>query len=122
MQYNKKESICISIKMTQTIQLTNEQFEVLKNQQDMESVKSTESTSKPLKHFRAGGITISQWETFINDKPLSSFSIQRSYKDKEDKWQNTNFFRVHDLPKLIELLRDAYREGIGLENGNNESK
>ena len=87
-------------------------------------------TKKPIKNYKAGALTLSMWENkleatsqinevnegleivskknFLNK--IISFSIQRSYKDKEDNWQHTTNLRTQDLPKLQLLLNKAYEE------------
>ena len=42
------------------------------------------------------------------DGEYNTISFERSYKDKEDKWQTTNSLRVNDLPRAKLVLEKAY--------------
>jgi len=66
----------------------------------------------PEKKFRAGSISATVW---LNKGQKSgeileyrTISIERSYTDKEGKWQSTNSMRVNDLPKAALVLQRAY--------------
>ena len=69
---------------------------------------------KPKNTYRAGALSVTVWENTnqVNGKDVQfqTVSIQRGYKDKEDKWQNTNSLRKSDLPKVVMLLQKAYEE------------
>lgn len=67
---------------------------------------------KPIKNYKAGTLTLSMWENESENGKLTSFTIQRSYKDKEDNWQHTSNLRTQDLPKLQILIQKAYQEQI----------
>lgn len=69
--------------------------------------------NKPTKIYKAGAISLSLWENETQDgNTMSSFTLNRSYKDKDDKWQKTQTLRVSDLPKLKVLLDEAYKDSI----------
>lgn len=38
---------------------------------------------------------------------FNTLSIQRSYKDKNEDWKNTNSLRPNDIPRIITLLQEA---------------
>ncbi len=75
---------------------------------------NTESTGNlPEKKFRAGAISATIWKNKAENKEGSeveykTISIERSYTDKEGKWQSTNSFRINDLPKAKVVLEKAY--------------
>ena len=70
------------------------------------------SNSQPEKKFRAGAISATIWANSGKKDEKSyefkTISLERSYKDKEDQWQNTKSFRVADLPKVQLVLDKAY--------------
>lgn len=71
------------------------------------------SKNSPEKKFRAAPITATIWVNEVKgrDGELRSFrtiSLERSYKDKNDIWQNTTSLRVNDLPKAVLVLNKAY--------------
>ncbi len=69
-------------------------------------------TNKPVKSFKAGVLSLNVWENGIGTEKIKSYSFQRSYKDKEDKWAHTQSLRTSDLPKLMVLLEEAYKDQI----------
>jgi len=72
-----------------------------------------EKNNKPSKVYKAGVLNLSLWENITDEGDvLKSFTIQRSYKDKEDKWKHTSNLRSSDLPRLKILLNEAYKELI----------
>ena len=63
----------------------------------------------PKKKFSAGGIQVAIWENETKEgKTFTTVSIDRSYKDKDDKWQKTSYFKVSDLPKAIAAMQSAF--------------
>ena len=74
----------------------------------------------PEKRISAGAIQATIWknETKVNgaDAEFQTISLQRSYKDKDGKWQQTTSLRVNDLPKAALVMQKAY-EYIVLSNG-----
>ena len=67
----------------------------------------------PEKKFRAGAISATVWQNKGQTKEgeateYRTISIERCYKDKEDKWQSTNSLRVNDLPRATVVLQKAY--------------
>jgi len=71
------------------------------------------ANNKPTKKYKAQNITVDQWtNTTAEGKNYYTFSIQKAYKDKDEKWQNTDSLHTQDLPKVITLLQQAYQESI----------
>lgn len=67
----------------------------------------------PEKKFRAGGVSATVWSNkgqspTGQETEYKTISLERSYTDKEGKWQNTNSFRVADVPKAMVTLQKAY--------------
>lgn len=81
--------------------------------------KMTEN--KPIKTYRAGVLSLSYWEKELESGKAKTFSFQRSYKDKAEKWQHTQTLTVQDLPKLKVLIEEAYKEQILNETENEMS-
>ena len=83
----------------------------------MESVKAPTvqevmGKKMPEKKFRASPVSATIWgnEAERDGKKTKFFtvSLDRSYKDKADQWQNTHNLRVSDLPKAMLVLGKAY--------------
>lgn len=76
----------------------------------------------PEMKFRAGAVSATVWQnTGQKDGELTKFntiSIERSYKDKSDKWQSTSTLRINDLPRAALVLTKAY-EYLVLNQQNN---
>jgi len=71
------------------------------------------SGNLPEKKFRAGTISATVWQNKGQTKEgeateYRTISIERNYKDKNDKWQSTNSLRVNDLPRATVVLQKAY--------------
>ncbi len=74
---------------------------------------ANKSGNYPEKKFRAGSISATVW---VNKaQPVNgvqgeykTVSLERSYTDKEGKWQSTNALRVNDVPKAAAALQKAY--------------
>jgi hypothetical protein len=66
----------------------------------------------PEKKISTGAISATVWqnETVRNGQPgiYRTVTLQRSYKDKNDRWQTTSSFRLNDLPKAALVLNKAY--------------
>jgi len=78
-------------------------------------MNTNESTgNQPEKKFRAGSISATVWSNKGQNKATGeentyrTISLQRGYKDKKDQWQNTNSFRINDLPRAAVVLKQAY--------------
>ena len=68
---------------------------------------------KPIQKFQAGVISSAVWENKGKKDNKEFFfntiGLQRSYTDKDNKWQNENLsLRVSDIPKVILVLNKAY--------------
>ncbi len=73
----------------------------------------TEAVNHPEKKFRAGSVTATIWLNKSHnakgeDGEYYTITMERSYTDKEGKWQTTNSLRVNDLPKATIVLQKAY--------------
>ena len=68
--------------------------------------------SKPVKKFKAGGISCSVWRNEVtkDDRSFEVFSVQieRRYRDQNDQWKSTNSYKVNDLPKVSMLAGKAF--------------
>ncbi|MDD3175044.1 MAG: hypothetical protein PHU51_01050 [Candidatus Nanoarchaeia archaeon] len=85
------------------------------------------SKNSPEKKFRASPISATIWsnEVRTSDGELKVFRtihVERTYKDKEGKWQKTNSLRVNDLPKAILVLNKAYEYISIVEEGDEISE
>lgn len=68
----------------------------------------------PKNTYRAGGVSATVWENTANVKGenvvFETVVVERSYKDKAGQWQKTNSFRSQDLPKVMLVAQQAYKE------------
>jgi len=76
-------------------------------------MEKTEEKNMPEKKFRAGAISATVWENQGTTKEgtattFRTISLERCFKDKEDKWQNTKTLRINDLPKAMVVLNKTY--------------
>lgn len=72
------------------------------------TVEKVEEKQKPVAKFKSGAIQGTIWSKEIDTehgkKELYSFNLQRSYKDKEDKWQHTSSFRKQDTANVNAVM------------------
>lgn len=78
----------------------------------------------PERKFRAGAISSTIWANKAVSKDgreivFRSVSLDRSYTDKEGKWQTSSNLRATDLPKAALVLQKAY-EYIVMKNSEAE--
>ncbi len=64
----------------------------------------SEEKQKPARRIRLMNIEAAEWVRTYNDKPIKSYTFQKSYKDKDDNWQHTSSFGIGDLPILASLV------------------
>ena len=70
----------------------------------------TKETKKPAKTFSLGRVRASVWENSNKEgEAFHNISFERSYKDKDGKWHNTNSYGVKDLFSLIRVAAQAAR-------------
>jgi len=72
--------------------------------------KQTEK-QQPEKKFRSGGVVATVWKNIkkVENVEIETYSVNlaRSYKDKEDKWVETNNYNINDVQKAILVLKKA---------------
>ena len=68
--------------------------------------------TQPVKKFRAGQVNCALWENelTVNGRSITKLNatIERRYKDKNDKWQSSNSFGRNDIPLAIYCLGKAF--------------
>lgn len=63
----------------------------------------------PVKKFGAGAIQVAIWENEGKDEiKYNTVSIQKNYKDKNDKWKSSSSMKANDIPKAVLALQKAY--------------
>ncbi|MFH0979067.1 MAG: hypothetical protein V1837_07250 [Candidatus Woesearchaeota archaeon] len=75
----------------------------------------------PEKRFSAGAVNANIWRNEVPNKTAGTsgyytISLQRSYKDKAGKWQNSSSMRINDLPKAALVLSRSYEYLVLKEN------
>jgi len=67
--------------------------------------------SAPVKKYSFGSVQVAVFENEVGkgkDKFVSqSVSINKSYKDKDGKWQQSGSFKFSEIPLLIMALQQA---------------
>jgi len=67
------------------------------------------SKPMPIVKVRAGKISISVWaNTQESGEVFKSCTIQKSFKDKEGNWKQTNFYNKSDLLEIAFACQEAY--------------
>lgn len=87
------------------------------------SVNEVMGRNLPEKKFRSGAIAATIWanEVVRDGKKVSyrTVSFERSYKDKDDTWKQTNSLRMTDIPRAVLVLNKAY-EYLALNSDESE--
>ena len=84
-----------------------------------------ETPNQPVKKISVGAIQAAVWENESKQEGSTSFfsvQLSRSYKDKEDKWRNTNSIPVRDIPKAQLALAQAYEYVMLEKRGTTDRK
>jgi hypothetical protein len=77
-------------------------------------MKKMENKKQPEKKFRAGLISATIWLNQTQSKKTGemiayrTITLQKAYKDNNGAWQNSNAFRVNDIPRCALVLKQAY--------------
>jgi hypothetical protein len=79
-----------------------------------ETQQTTNTTKLPIHKEKIGGVEVAVWENAgEKGNTFLTFSApQRSYKDKNDKWQQTTSMRQNDVPKAIAALQRAWEKSL----------
>lgn len=82
-----------------------------------EKMPNAENKNRPLISVREGPISMSMFSNERNGRTWNSVNINKSFRDKQGKWQRTRFFFMEDLPYLrrafekFEEERRVYEQG-----------
>ena len=85
---------------------------------------NTGNGNLPEKKFSTGAITATVWKNkgvsrnTGENTEYNTVSLQRSYKDKDGKWQTTTSLRINDLPRASLVLHKAYEYLVLREHDN----
>ena len=60
------------------------------------------SKKRPVYKQKSHGIEVAVWKREHEDKAFYSISVNRSYRDKDDDWQNSNSFNLEDRLCVME--------------------
>ena len=69
--------------------------------------------SKPIMKYAAGNVAVAIWENEIplpngTTKPVLKATVERQYKDKNDKWQSSSSFGRNEIALARHVLGQAY--------------
>ena len=68
--------------------------------------------SAPIKSIQSGKVSLSVWENNFDGQTSYSYTIQKSYKDKEGKWQRSGSFGKQDLKDIHFLVNSLIMSGL----------
>ncbi len=63
---------------------------------------------KPIDEIRVEGIRAAIWRNEGEKGPWYAVTIDRSYRDSENQWHNTQSFRFSDLPTIATICDQAH--------------
>lgn len=70
--------------------------------------KKDEPKKLPVFNSKYGLVQASVWEQETENGSFLSISFNRSYKDKNDEWKQTQSLRVNDIKDLQSALEECY--------------
>lgn len=78
-----------------------------------QKIGNSAGANLPEKKIRAGAVSATIWlnkgkTAAGEDTEYKTVAVERSYLDKEGKWQTTNSLRINDLPKMAVVAQRAY--------------
>lgn len=69
--------------------------------------------NRPIYKYQLGYLECAVWAKQASDgKPYFQFSLQKTYKTKDGKYQHTTFFNKGDLPLVATLCQRACLQEI----------
>ena len=80
----------------------------------------SETKKQPIEKFKFGTCEVALWEQESENGNFLTASVSRSYKDKDDKWQNTSSFRINDLPTLRLAIDKAFEHAKSRKEQQND--
>lgn len=69
-------------------------------------------SNPPVHKIKLGSVQISAWKNTGQNGDFYTFTFQRSYKDKNGEWKNTEQMRTNDLPKMSLLSTKMYEYSL----------
>ena len=80
----------------------------------------------PFKKFRAGQVSCALWENEaqVNGRSVTMLkaTVERRYKDKNDKWQSSGSFSRNEIPLAVYCLQKAFEAIVEEQNVQPEGK
>ena len=61
-------------------------------------------TNLPEITYQMGTVKVTVWKNNVEGNEFSTYSIKKSYKDKEGNWQDTTYLSENDLKNLSVIL------------------
>lgn len=75
----------------------------------------------PVKQFRVGTVSLAVWENEYDGNVVQSYTLSKSYKDKDGNWKNSNSLKSSELIFAITALQlalgDKYIKGDNQDKG-----
>ena len=66
-----------------------------------------QSGDRPVRKFRVGNVTAAVWKNEGQNGSVMSVTLQKSYKDGNEEWQNTDTLFHGDILNAIKALERA---------------
>ena len=88
--------------------------------QNMSANGSSAGGNKPVEKYKKGAVQLSVWENPLKLKDGSqimsrSVTLQKSYKDKNDEWQQTSSLQERDIPDAQAVLSAYLQKQVKTE-------
>jgi len=74
----------------------------------MSTTETTATKNPPVRKIRVGSVTASIFENVKDGNTRTSITFQRSYKDRDGKWQNSDNYNIGELLELAKAADMAH--------------
>ena len=74
---------------------------------DTHETQQDREPNRPVHTIQLGYLQAAIWQNETEHGPRFGVTLERLYRDQEERWQSTRSFRPGDLPTLIQVLQLA---------------
>ena len=62
----------------------------------------------PIRVEKVGNVQAAVFENKVGENTIQSVVCSKSYQDKDEKWQNSNSFKMSEIPFVIRALQKVW--------------
>jgi hypothetical protein len=81
---------------------------------------SNPKKNPPVAKIRVGNVTANVWARMTDKRTFYSVTVERSYRDQDDKWKSTDSLDQFDIQNARKALDLAHNEILKLESADRQ--